>query len=134
MSRNNKLYNYLVNNFGLSKKMIEQYVLERIEDLATKLNSEWIENRIRAEVDRRLDMTIINRLEHSIEQKVYKELQKELNKQLKGLKFEGKLDLTLTPELSLDLKMDKARKKKEIKAKKQVTASIEELEELLSKK
>ena len=49
--RTNKLYNYLVNTYGLSKEMIMEYVEERLEDLIKKhldsvLRSNRVENMI----------------------------------------------------------------------------------------
>jgi hypothetical protein len=43
--RTNKLYNYLVNTYGLSKEMVMEYVKERLDELISKhiaevLNSE----------------------------------------------------------------------------------------------
>jgi hypothetical protein len=50
-SRTNKLYNYLVNTYGLSKENIMQHIEDRIEDIVrkhidAKLDSEWFKNAI----------------------------------------------------------------------------------------
>ena len=50
-SKKNKLYNYLVNTFGLSKETILEHVETRLEDIIDKhvhsiLESNHIENRI----------------------------------------------------------------------------------------
>lgn len=50
-NRNNKLFNYLINTFGISKEMIITYVKERTDEvlsknLSDKLNSKYIENLI----------------------------------------------------------------------------------------
>lgn len=51
MSKNNRLYNYLVNTFGLSKEVVLEYAESRIDDLlqkhiASRLESNYIENLI----------------------------------------------------------------------------------------
>ena len=48
---NNKLYNYLVNTFGLSKEIVLEYVNKRLEELLfksleTKLSSNYVEKLI----------------------------------------------------------------------------------------
>lgn len=51
MSRRDRLYNYIVNTFGISKELIFEYVDKRIEDildkhLTSKLDSQRIERLI----------------------------------------------------------------------------------------
>jgi hypothetical protein len=51
-TRSNKLYNYLVNNFGLSEEKVLQYVKDRIEEIIAKqvehklLDSNYVQNLI----------------------------------------------------------------------------------------
>lgn len=57
MSRNNKLYNYLVNTFGISKDTVLQYCNDRIEQLLSKhvegklMDSNYIHNLIINQID-----------------------------------------------------------------------------------
>ena len=55
---NNKLYNYLVNTFGISKKMVEEYIDKRLEDLITNHFKQKLSN------SRFYEELILNRITH----------------------------------------------------------------------
>jgi hypothetical protein len=58
-SKNKKLYNYLVNTFGLSKEIVLSYVNERIEEILNK----HVDSLLRSD---RVEKIILNRISHYI--------------------------------------------------------------------
>ena len=62
--RTNKLYNYLVNTYGLSKEMVMKYVDERLEDIITK----HVDSVLRSN---RIEKMIINRISNYLKEGKY---------------------------------------------------------------
>lgn len=59
--RNNKLYNYIVNNYGLSKEMVLEYAKDKIEVLIDKHIENLVKQKIEKEqFDRNLYYAIAN--------------------------------------------------------------------------
>jgi len=104
MSKKDKrLYNYVVNTLGISKKLIMDYVDSRIEDLFSKIDYDYIHNYCKKEVHRRLDARIVRDIEWDLEKKV----EKEVSKHLKKIKMSGKITVDYKPEIDITIDMKK---------------------------
>jgi hypothetical protein len=59
MSKNKKLYNYIVNTFGISKEIVLEIVKERVEDILGKHIKDLLNSK-------RIEQVIINRVAHFV--------------------------------------------------------------------
>jgi cell fate (sporulation/competence/biofilm development) regulator YmcA (YheA/YmcA/DUF963 family) len=104
MANNDKrLYNYIVNTFGISKEKIMEYVEARVIDLFDNIDHDYIKNYCRQQIYKRLDQQVIQSISWDIERKVRKEVEEHMKKVI----LSGKIDVEFKPNVKVDINMER---------------------------
>lgn len=121
-ARHNKLYNYLVNEFGISKELVWEAIKIRIDEcFASYTESELycrVENYIESVVKERVNRYYDNTIKEYISKKLDDAIKKQIDKQIKNAKFSANLKLEITPDLKIKVETPFEKVMREVKEEK----------------
>jgi uncharacterized FAD-dependent dehydrogenase len=103
----NKLYNYIVNTYGIGPNEVKEMIQERLKEVFDNDLTLKIEAMIRNKVDSEIREKYNKHIGSYILQYIDKAVQKEVEKLTKQTNFEGKIKIDFNPRVSVNLKTER---------------------------
>lgn len=114
--RHNKLYNYLVNQFGITKESVWDHIKSRIEEVLAAPIEDRVHNAIDRLVREKINCHYDKRMGTYISSHLDKVITKQLDDRLKDAKFIANLNVEITPDLKIIVETPIQNSLKQIKA------------------
>ena len=99
----NKLYNFIVNTYGIGKEQVQQMVKDRLDDVFSVSLKEKIESMIRERVYKEIENKYRSEINDYVIGYVRKEVEREVKKLTKDLSFTSQIKVDFRPNIDIKL-------------------------------
>jgi hypothetical protein len=103
----NKLYNFIVNTYGIGKDEVRTMVEERLDKVFSYNLTEKIESMIASRIELEMKNTYVKEVKSFASRYIEEQLKKEIEKSIKKMSFKSQITVDFEPNVKLELKVDK---------------------------
>ncbi len=103
----NKLYNFIVNTYGIGKDEVRTMVEERLDKVFSYNLTEKIESMITYRIEVELQNTYSKEVKSFVGRYIEEQLKKEIEKSIEKMSFKSQITVDFEPNVKLELKVDK---------------------------
>jgi membrane carboxypeptidase/penicillin-binding protein PbpC len=103
----NKLYNFIVNTYGIGKDEVQKMVEERLDQVFSYNLTEKIESMIASRIEQEMKNTYVKEVKRYVSWYIQEKLEKEIKKTIKNMSFKSQIAIDFEPNVKIELKVDK---------------------------